>query len=79
MTDAASDVAEGFIRDGVLPAKALIDAVHVATAAVHGVEYLVTWNCAHIANATIRARLEESCRALGLQPPLICTPEELGE
>jgi hypothetical protein len=40
---------------------------------------LLTWNCSHIANASIRGRVETMCRAIGLQPPLICTPEELVE
>jgi len=75
-TDAES-VAATLMSAGVLPPKASVDALHAATAAVHGIEYLVTWNCAHLANAACRARLEESCRTLGLQPPIICTPEEL--
>jgi predicted nucleic acid-binding protein len=79
VTATASELAERFVQDGVLPPKALIDAVHVATAAVHGIDYLLTWNCTHIANVVIRARFERSCRAVGLQPPLICTPEELVE
>ena len=79
VTTAASEVAASFLRSGVLPANALIDAIHVATAAVHGIDYLLTWNCRHIANAAIRGKLERSCRMLGLQPPLICTPEELME
>ncbi len=41
--------------------------------------YLLTWNCSHIANASIRGKIEAMCRAAGLQPPLICTPEELLE
>jgi hypothetical protein len=79
VTAAATDLAESLIREGVLPATALVDAIHVATAAVHGVEFLLTWNCKHIANVVVRARFEQSCRTLGIQPPLICTPEELSE
>ena len=79
VTATALQVATGFINTGVLPPKALVDSIHVATAAVHGIDYLLTWNCKHIANAAIRGRIERSCRALGLQPPLICTPEELAE
>jgi predicted nucleic acid-binding protein len=79
VTSAVLEIAKGFIESGVLPTKALIDSIHVATAAVHGIDYLLTWNCKHIANAAIRGKIERSCRALGLQPPLICTPEELVE
>jgi len=60
-----------------MPAKAATDALHVAVAAVHGMTYLLTRNCTHIANAAIRRRIEEMCRRIDLQPPIICTPEEL--
>ena len=46
-------------------------------AAVHGLQYLLTWNCTHIANATFRSRIEAICRAAEVEPPLICTPLEL--
>ncbi len=62
-----------------LPAKASVDALHIAVATVHGVDYLVTWNCTHIANAALRQRIERICRSLGYQPPTICTPQELLE
>ncbi len=54
-----------------------IDALHIAVAAVHGMDYLVTWNCTHIANATMRGRIEAICRGAGFEPPIICTPLEL--
>jgi hypothetical protein len=60
-----------------LPARARADALHIAIAAVNGMDYLLTWNCTHIANATIRPRIEEICRATGYEPPIICTPLEL--
>lgn len=62
------------IRRNALPAKSEIDAYHVAIAAVNGVEYLLTWNCTHIANAHTRPKIEAACRALGYEPPIICTP-----
>lgn len=67
------------IRRNALPVKAEIDAYHVASAAVNGIEYLLTWNCTHIANATTRPKIEATCRALGYEPPIICTPQELTE
>ncbi len=60
-----------------MPRKAAIDAVHVAIAAVNGMDFLLTWNCAHIANAVMRPRIESVCRSVGFEPPTICTPEEL--
>ena len=55
------------------------DLVHVAIAAANGVEYLVTWNFRHIANAVARPLIESCCRQAGFAPPTICTPEELME
>ena len=53
--------------------------MYMAIAAVNGMHYLLTWNCAHIANAAIRSDIEDVCRAQGYEPPVICTPEDLLE
>jgi predicted nucleic acid-binding protein len=76
-TPGVADLAEAFMKSLPIPTKAGADAVHIATAAVHGMQYLLTWNFAHIANATFRTRIEAVCRAAGCEPPLICTPQEL--
>lgn len=62
---------------GVVPPTAADDALHIAVAAAHGLDYLVTWNCRHIANASMRSAIEGACRSVGFEPPIICTPEEL--
>lgn len=72
-----SALAEALTRDVPLPEKATADSLHIATAAVHGMKYLLTWNCTHIANVVLRPKIEAVCRAAGVEPPLICTPEEL--
>lgn len=72
-------LALALIDAGSLPAKAELDALHIATAAVHGMEYLLTWNCKHIANAVMRPKVEAVCRDYGYEPPIICTPQELME
>ena len=77
VTDAAGDLAAQFVKEAVVPQTAAEDALHIAIAAVHGVDYLLTWNCKHIANATLRQSIEAVCRAAGYEPPVICTPEEL--
>src|SRR5436190_8937278 len=79
VTEDAILLGERLIAGGGLPATARVDALHVAMAAVHGVDYLLTWNCKHIANATMRDRIEELCREAGFEPPVICTPFELGK
>lgn len=73
----ATQLADELIRRGALPKKAAVDAFHIAIAAAHEMDYLLTWNCRHIANATMRGTIEAICRAAGLKPPVICTPEEL--
>jgi hypothetical protein len=65
------------LRRTQIPNKARIDALHIAVASVHGVEFLATWNCKHIANAMTLPEVYEVCRATGYEPPLVCTPYEL--
>lgn len=79
VTEDAIVLADTLVSGGGLPSKARVDALHVAMAAVHGMDYLLTWNCKHIANATLRGRIEELCRAAGFEPPIICTPLELSK
>ena len=76
-TTDAETLAATLLQAAAMPSKAAIDAVHVAMATVHGIDYLMTWNCTHIANATMRPRIEAVCRDAGFRPPVICTPEEL--
>ena len=57
----------------------MADTLHVAAAAVHGIDYLLTWNGKHITNAATRGIIEETCRDAGFEPLTICTPEELTE
>ncbi len=75
----AVTLAEELVRAGALPAKAENDALHIAIAATHGVPYLLTWNCRHMANAAIRGQIETICARKGYKAPAICTPEELME
>jgi predicted nucleic acid-binding protein len=70
-------LARTLVAAGGLPAKAASDALHIGIAAVHGMDYLVTWNCKHIANARMMKFVMETCRSAGFEPPVICTPEEL--
>jgi predicted nucleic acid-binding protein len=60
-----------------LPSKAGADAFHLALSAFHGIDYLLTWNCKHIANASLRKKIEEICWGEGYQPPVMCTPDSL--
>jgi predicted nucleic acid-binding protein len=77
VTPEAGTLAQAILASGVLPPSAVRDAVHVAVAAVHEIDYLLTWNCKHLANAQIMRKIESVCQALGHRMPIICTPEEL--
>ena len=78
-SDDALKLAGDLINSGAMPKKAAEDALHIAIAVTNGVEYLVTWNCKHLANATMRSQIEKICRIAGYEPTIICTPEELLE
>jgi hypothetical protein len=78
-TEQALELATQLLESGAIPKKAAEDAVHIAIAVTNGVEFLVTWNCRHIANATMRSQIELACRNAGFEPAIICTPDELME
>ena len=77
VTDEVGLLARILIEQIPIPEKAQLDAFHIAVAAVHGIDYLLTWNCTHINNAELRPRIEALCRSQGFEPPTICTPQEL--
>lgn len=73
------ELAVALVADGPIPTVAAEDALHIAIAVTHGVEYLLTWNCKHIANASMRSSIDRICRRHGYEPTILCTPEELLE
>lgn len=77
MTDEAFDVARSLLDAGALPREARIDAFHVAVAAVHGMDILLTWNCRHLANGELIGAVARRLWSSGYAPPVICTPDEL--
>lgn len=79
ITEQVVELAEELVRAGALPEKAENDALHIAIAAIHRIPYLLTWNCRHMANATIRRQIDTVCAGKGYKAPVICTPEELME
>ena len=78
-TAAAQELTERLVETGALPERAAPDAAHIAVAAANGIDYLVTWNFAHIANAMAKRRIEIACRHAGFECPVICSPDELME
>ena len=77
MPDGVADLAAALIEGMPLPRKAAADAAHIAVAAYHRIDFLLTWNLAHIANAELRPQIEAVCRASGYSAPILCTPDEL--
>ena len=77
VTADAEALTQAIMAAGMLPLHGVRDAAHVAVSAVHAVDYLLTWNCKHLANAQIARRIAVVCERLGFRMPIICTPEEL--
>jgi hypothetical protein len=77
MTDGAITLAGTLVSKGIVPAKAASDAIHIAVASAHEVDYLVTWNFKHIANPFLRDRIRREVADAGFQMPVMCSPEEL--
>ena len=76
-TEDARVLARLLVAAAALPANAASDAAHIAVATVHGMDYLLTWNCRHIANAQMRQKIVAACAVRGFAAPILCTPEEL--
>ena len=71
------NLAKDLIAGKALPEKSVTDALHIAVATVHNIDYLLSWNCKHIANAEMQDTIEKVCVKNGYGFPKICTPEEL--
>jgi len=77
ITDEIIILSEALMENKCLPPKAVEDALHIAIASIHNMNYLLTWNCKHIANAKMRPLIEKVIFENGFIAPIICTPEEL--
>jgi hypothetical protein len=76
-TPEALALARALVERGAVPPRKATDAAHIAIATVHHMQFLMTWNCAHLANAEMMALVQATCADLGYAAPIICTPEEL--
>ncbi|HKR64950.1 MAG TPA: type II toxin-antitoxin system VapC family toxin [Thermoanaerobaculia bacterium] len=77
VTPEAKSLSRDLLRLTRIPRNAELDSLHISIAAVTGMNYLLTWNCRHIANAEILPKVYEVCRSAGYEPPFVCTPLEL--
>ncbi len=76
LNEEALFLAKELVHKGPIPEKAGEDALHIAVATVHGMDYLLTWNCKHIANAEMRKGIIDICSKQGYEVPVISTPGE---
>lgn len=79
VTEEAEQLKRELLKGAALPEKAELDALHIAVATAHELDYLLSWNCRHIANAFTLPRVYDICRRAGYDPPFVCTPLELME
>ena len=77
VTVEAVSLARDLIARLQLPPRAEVDALRVAISAVHAMDFLLTWNCTHMANAALFGRIDAVCGAFGRTAPFICTPPQL--
>ena len=76
-SDEARDLAKAMIQNGLMPSRCVEDALHIAIAAVNGMDYFLTWNFRHLNNVQMRVKIESFLQGYGYEPPLVCSPEEL--
>ena len=79
LTPESRDIAKALVEQGALPQKAQADALHIAVAAVHHMDLLLTWNCRHIDNPVTKPVVRSICATMGFSCPEICTPIQLLE
>ncbi len=77
ITQEVESLSQAILSSGVIPPRAVRDAAHIAVATVNEIDYLLTWNCKHLANAQIARRISLVGERVGRRMPIICTPEEL--
>lgn len=75
--DEAKNLAKEILNQNVLPPKASLDVFHIAVTAIHEIDFLLTLNCKHIANAFVIKRIEKICAEFGYESPIVCTPQEI--
>ena len=79
ISDEAVELAEALVEENAIPREFAEDALHISLCAVNGIDFLLTWNCRHLANAILRHKIESAVESQGYLCPVICTPEELME
>jgi len=79
VTPEVRELSDLYFSAAKIPEKARADSYHLALASWHGMDFLVSWNCKHIANGNVKKIVDEINADYGIRSPIICTPEELLE
>jgi len=77
INERVEQIALGLVQRGLVPPQVAEDALHIAIAAAHGADYILTWNFKHIANPMMQRRIAGFLDEMGVPLPFVCTPEEL--
>jgi hypothetical protein len=77
ISESARELADALMRKGPIPRQCPEDSLHIAVAAVHEMDFLLTWNFKHINNAQMKSDISKIIMLAGYDGPVICTPEEL--
>ncbi len=76
-SDEARDLAKAIVVNGLIPSRFPEDALHIAIAAMHGLDYVLTWNFKHLNNVQTKVKIADFIEDCGYEPPLVCSPDEL--
>jgi len=79
VTEEVPALANALVNGNAIPSQSIVDALHIAVSTIRGMDFLLTWNMKHLANASMRNAITAVCLSYSYKPPVICTPEELSE
>ncbi len=77
ISDEARDLAKAMIQNGLMPSRFAEDALHIAIAAMNGMDYVLTWNFRHLNNVQMKVQIANFLEDYGFEPPVVCSPDEL--
>jgi len=76
-TPEVKTLANLYLKELAIPAKSKVDAFHLAMASIFEIDFMVSWNCKHIANPFFQKKIESINNSFNLITPVICTPREM--
>jgi hypothetical protein len=77
LPDETFDLAKRYLKEVQIPRKSQLDAFHISAAVINRMDYILSWNFHHIANVFVKEKIKKINNEIGVETPVICTPEEL--